>query len=62
MEEYNLLREKVEKLQREFDILDEKISENTNKFDSFSKAVSDTSSVNNMKQAIQKLNVRSKNY
>jgi hypothetical protein len=47
----------VEKLQREYEILDEKIIENNTKFESISKAVSDTSSVTNIKQAIQKLNV-----
>lgn len=60
MQEYNQIRERVERLQRELDILDEKISDNNIKFESASKAVSDTSSVNHIKQSIAKLNVNLK--
>ena len=58
LEEYNILRDKVEKLQKDYDIIDDKIIENTSKFESLSKAVSDTSSVMNIKNAIQNLNVK----
>ena len=58
MEEYNQIRERVEKIQKDYDILDEKIVENTSKFESMSKAVSDTSSVTNIKGSIQNLNVK----
>ncbi len=57
MQEYNQIRERVEKLQRELDILDERITDNNSKFENVSKAVSDTSSVNHIKQSIAKLNV-----
>ena len=35
--------------------LEEKINENNNKFETLSKSISDTSSISNMKQGIQKL-------
>lgn len=47
----------MEKLQKDYDIIDDKIVENTSKFESMSKSVNDTSSVNNIKSAIQNLNV-----
>ncbi len=55
MEEYNGLRDKVERLQRDYDDLDEKITEGNTKFETISKSISDTSSVSNFKQGIQKL-------
>ena len=55
LEDYNLLREHVEKLQREYDDLEEKVSETNSKFESISKSVSDTSSVTNFRQNVQKL-------
>jgi hypothetical protein len=55
LEEYNLHRERVEKFQREYDDLEEKIIETNNKFESISKSVSDTSSLTNFRQTVQKL-------
>jgi predicted nucleic acid-binding Zn-ribbon protein len=55
LEEYNLLRDRTEKLQKEYDDLEEKIGETNNKFDSISKSVSDTSSLTNFRQNVQKL-------
>ena len=54
-EEYNSLRDRVERLQREYDDYEEKIGEANNKFESISKSISDTSSISNFKQGIQKL-------
>ena len=58
LEEYNQIRDRVEKLQKDYDIIDDKIVENTSKFESMSKAVSDTSSVTNIKTAITNMNVK----
>jgi len=49
------LKEFVDKYQREYEDLEDKINENNNKFETLSKSISDTTSMSNMKQAIQKL-------
>ena len=50
-----MLREKVERLQREYDDIEEKIGESNNKFETISKSISDTSSVSNFKNGMQKI-------
>jgi hypothetical protein len=45
----------VERLQREYDDIEEKIVENNSKFENISKSISDTSSISNFKNGIQKL-------
>jgi cell division protein FtsL len=52
-----MYRERVEKLNKEYEELDEKIGDCNTKFDKYSKAVSDTSSINNIKNMMQKLQV-----